>query len=489
MGRTSVAPATKAGALCGVALLAALGILPACGEEGPTLPGSGPYAGMRPAGRTLDQMLGVASHMSTGPDVSPERTFEIERSVAAGVHHVRRGFYWPSIEPADDAWSFEGYDVMVGLLNDRGLRPCAMLTRAPGWAAPGGSPSEVAPAAFGDFAGAVAARYADRIDLYEIWNEQNTDRFWRGGPDPEHYGRLLRAAHAAVHAADPTAEVIFGGLSAFDPHLLDPRGIWNFLARVGEVHPDLCAFIDGVAIHPYTFLQQPGPELSLDLGIYRYPDLAGTIEDVRGMLEDLGCPDRPIHLTEIGWPSLLIGPERQAAYLARGALLASASGAATYFWYTFYDEEPDSALPTEDYFGLYLLPDGVNDPDPKPAYEAMAGLHAVAGDGRYAGDLGAVLGWEEGRHALVFATAGGAWTVALWRSGAEFWEEVPVEVPLHPRASGPWTLFDQEGRAIDSGGPGNGRVSLALLGRVRYLRFAAPQTLHEQCRGLLDFSS
>ena len=49
-------------------------------------------------------------------------------------------------------------------------------------------------------------------------------------------------------------------------------GIDARLARPGEAHPDLCDFMDGVAIHPYTFLQQPEPELSLDFGVYRYPD-------------------------------------------------------------------------------------------------------------------------------------------------------------------------------------------------------------------------
>jgi len=463
-------------------LLFLLLVLPACSsgfpQDVPTGDPAdpGPYGCMAPAGPTVDETLGIASHMSTDAEHDRDRLFELDRSVEAGVHFVRRGFYWNRIEPENDVWTFQGYDVLVDLLHQHGLAPLAMITRAVRWAAPGGSPNEIDPDHFADFAGQVAARYAHRIDLYEIWNEQNSERFWNGGPDPAHYGRLLRAAHTAIHRNDPSAVVLFGGLSAFDPlHLFDPRGVWNFLARTGEAHPDLCDFMDGVAIHPYTFLQQPEPELSLDFGVYRYPDLRGHIRDVRGMLEERGCPEKPIHLTEAGWPSLLIGLERQAAYLARGVLLARAAGAASFFWYTFYDEEPVSSLPTEDYFGLYTLPDGRNDPDPKPSYRALLGLHRLVGKARFAGDLGQVLGWDEDRYALVFSEPSGAWTVALWHAQPGWREEVPVEVPLPADALGTWTLFDQEGVERSSGDARQAAEAVPLSGRVHYLRFFRAQ--------------
>jgi len=432
----------------------------------------GPYDGMTPTGTTVDEMLAIASHMSTGAAYSREREFEIEKSVEAGITYSRRGFYWNHIEPENDVWQFDGYDEMVRLLREAGLQPNAMLTRGVDWAMPGGSPSDIDPADFADFTGTVADRYADDIDLYEIWNEQNSTRFWDPEPDPEHYGLLLEAAYAAIHENDPNAIVLFGGMSPFDDvHLFDPRGIWNFLARVGEFHPDLCDFIDGVAIHPYTFLQQPGPELSLDFGIYRYPDLRNTVADVRGMLDELGCADKPIHFTEMGWPSLLIGNDRQAAYFVRGALLARTVNVQGYFWYTFYDEEPGSSPPTEDYFGLYELPDGVTDPDPKPAYHALVGLHEVLGDARYAGDLGLALGWENDCYALVFADDASRWTVALWHAGLQFGQETTVTVPLHSDATGDWTMLDQEGAQLATGNTADGEVEVAADGRVVYLQF------------------
>ncbi len=432
-----------------------------------------PYAGMAPEGRTIDEILSIASHMSTGPEYDRDREFEIQQEIVAGVGKVRRGFYWNNIEPANDAWNFAGYDVMVPLIKNAGLEPVAMLTHGVGWAMPNGSPSDIDPADFTDFTGTTAARYADEVDYYEIWNEPNTSRFWDPEPDPDHYGTLLKAAYLAVHANDPTAMVMFGGMSSFDDkNLFDERGLWSFLARVGEYHPDLCDYLDGLAMHPYTFLQQPGPEMHFDLGFYRYPDLRGNIAEVRAMLDELGCADLPIHLTEMGWPSLLIGNDRQAAYYSRGVLLAGSVGVAGFYWYTFFDEYPDSTIPTEDYFGLYELPDGVTDPDPKPSFLALLGLHAVVGEARFAGDLGAALGWGEENFALAFADDAGVWTIALWHPALQLDEGATVTVPLHPDSDGVWTLFDQEGNETASGATETGEVEVAIAGRVVFLQFS-----------------
>ena len=81
---------------------------------------SGPYATMRPSGRALGEILGLANHMSTRAAYSREREFEIEQSSAAGIRYVRRGFYWPQIEPnASGQWILfdqEGREVTSGRL-------------------------------------------------------------------------------------------------------------------------------------------------------------------------------------------------------------------------------------------------------------------------------------------------------------------------------------------------------------------------------------
>ena len=427
-----------------------------------------PYASMTPTGKILDDILAISSHLSKSENPSTTRDFEIEKLVDASVNMLRTDFSWGRIEPADDDWHFAGYDVMVDQCLADGIQVDALLDYGVGWAMPGGSHDEISPDVWADFTGTVAAHFADRIDLYEIWNEQNTSRFWKPSPNPEHYGNLLKAGYTAVHENDPTATVLFGGLSPADRYMFGPDGVWNFLARVADAHPDVCDYIDGMAIHPYTFFQQTSPEWALDLGLIRFPNLVEGIDLVRSLLDKIGCPQKPLYLTEIGWPDLLIGTERQAAYLPRSLLVAAAKGVEFYFWYTFWDGEGTAFPATEDAFGLFTWPGG--DPVAKPVYEALMGLHQIVGALQYAGDLGAALNWAPDRHALVFGDATGQKVMAFWHSAPVLDSEKDVVVPLPAGAQG-WTLFDQNGQQIDSGGAASMQVEISLGGRVGYLVF------------------
>jgi len=104
----------------------------------------------------------------------------------------------------------------------------------------------------------------------------------------------------------------------------------------------------------------------------------------------LGVQTKPIWLTEWGWPSLIIGWTRQAAYFARGALEAISEGVEALDWYTFWTEMAWGFPPTEDYFGLYTYPHDENGPEEKPAYRVAITLSQVLATSRFAGDLSAL---------------------------------------------------------------------------------------------------
>ena len=80
------------------------------------------------------------------------------------------------------------------------------------------------PAEFAAFAGAVAARYGDRVDRYVLWNEPNLGAWLRPQTAasrkvctpvaPHLYRALVRAAYPAIHAADPGAQVLIGAMSS-----------------------------------------------------------------------------------------------------------------------------------------------------------------------------------------------------------------------------------------------------------------------------------
>ena len=437
-----------------------------------------PYEGMAPAGKTLSSILGISSHMSRGTAYSWKREFEIDKLVESGMTMMRNDFHWYTIEPEDDVWNFAGLDTMVDLNVAAGLEITAIFLGSPDWATPGGTHDEIDPVEYADYAGEVAGHFADRIDYYEVWNEQNTTRFWKPEPNPEKYGDILKAAYTAVHANDPTATVIFGGLSPFETHFFHPKGAWNFLYRTWEAHDDLCDYFDAVSIHPYTFIQQPPPEHDLDWVIYHYANMVDTVAELRVILDDMGCPDMPVQFTEMGWPSLLINDDRQAAYLSRSLLFAMSLEIDFYDWYTFWDGSGSASLPTEDYFGLFTYPGNTEETEPKPSYLALTGANEKIGDARFAGDLGAKLGWNDGNYAFVFANDTDLWTIALWHDGSNIFDETQVSVPLPINAEGSWTLYDQDGVELSTGPVANGDVTVTISGEVSYLQFgvAPPDT-------------
>ncbi len=175
--------------------------------------------------------------------------------------------------------------------------------------------------------------------------------------------------------------------------------------------------------------------------------MGGLIEEARFVMGQIGCTDRPIHLTEAGWPHYYMGEEKQGAYSVRGLLLAAAAGASTYYWYTFWDSEilPDTVAPTEHTFGVMTWPASAEDPgEKKPSFHVLKGANSILGTTRYAGDLARELGWEKHLHALAFVDDEGRFTVASWQSLDELESEVSLEIPV-PAGSTGWSRYDQSG--------------------------------------------
>ncbi len=184
---------------------------------------AGLLRGWEDATATLDLPLrvplaGVNVELTQYDDPTLER--ELDRIAAAGFHWVRQPVLWERIEPERGVFDWSAYDRIVEAVAARpGLALIAVLDGTPRWARhtlapdhPFAPPASVAD--FGAFAAAVAGRYADIIDTYQIWDEPNLKSHWGGlDPRPAHYVAMLRAAYDAIHAADPHAQVIAAALA------------------------------------------------------------------------------------------------------------------------------------------------------------------------------------------------------------------------------------------------------------------------------------
>jgi hypothetical protein len=148
-----------------------------------------------------------------------------------GIQQVRIYALWSRIAgpspSAPDDWA--QLDHAVDRIVGAGMKPLLTITGpGPLWssrrAERGDARWDPDPAAFAEFAGAVAQRYGDRVDRYVIWNEPNLGSWLRPqaacfgkvctAVSPHLYRGLVRAAYPAIHAADPGATVLIGAMSS-----------------------------------------------------------------------------------------------------------------------------------------------------------------------------------------------------------------------------------------------------------------------------------
>lgn len=337
-------------------------------------------AGERTPQRTARTYLGTHAP-AIGDGIAPRN-----RALGA-VRLWDAGVTWRDLEPADDAWHWARLDLAVDTAEAAGLDITLVLGQTPAWAqrdpgadtiyGPGLGSFPSTEAAWVDYVGTVARRYAGRVDAYETWNEANLETF--SSITPREMARLQSLAYRTVKAADPGAIVtapsvtIRGGSGA--------RFLLAF-ARAGGYR-----FAEVTSLHPYP-RPEHGPEEALIL-----------IRNLKAALRDAGVR-RPAWSTELnyGLPwggSGLTFPttDRQARAITwRTALLHRQAVGRTYLY----------AWMRAPYLGVTYT-------DGSPAAVALEAVADVMHAGRYAGcPLD-----ERGRYTCTVLGAGER-TVARW---------------------------------------------------------------------------
>jgi hypothetical protein len=289
-----------------------------------------------------------------------ERTAEVLRD--SGSRWVRLSVGWHDFEPRPgvyDPWLLEHYGREIQRARDAGQKVLLMVHETPAWAS--GSADRNAPPrdprTFAGFLRFLGERYGRSVEAYEIWNEPNLARFWAPGPDPAGYAALLRAAHPAVKAVDPTAKVVFAGPSTNDHAFVEAvyaAGVKGSFDVMGA-HPYSC---DAPAVI------KRGARGRIDRGSFLgYRELRATMA-ARG-------DRKPIWFTEFGWATTSgacgVRPEQQAAWLRDALRLAAQDGIQVALYYNLRNNfDQDDADETEAQYGL-MTTSFV----PKPAYAAF----------------------------------------------------------------------------------------------------------------------
>ncbi|RMF32414.1 MAG: hypothetical protein D6759_08440, partial [Chloroflexi bacterium] len=221
-----------------------------------------------------------------------------------GFAWVRQTFPWAAIEPAPGEAVWEPWDRIVSAVARHNLRLIAVLDTAPVWATqmPGLPPEIVAPptdpADFADFARRFAARYGDRVAVYQVWDEPNLSSHWGGRDvDPAEYTALLRAAAEAIRQVDPDALILLAGLAPTVEQ--GPRNLSDvrYLERLYAL--GAADAFDVVSGKPYGFSTGPG-DRRVDEGVLNFSRLIL----LREVMEAYGDGGKAIWASHFGWNAL-----------------------------------------------------------------------------------------------------------------------------------------------------------------------------------------
>jgi hypothetical protein len=256
-------------------------------------------------------------------------------------------------------WSYT--DQLVDAAKRHGLNLLVTLSYSPEWARPPDSTWNTPPTDaqdFADFAGAVVSHYRDRVSSWQIWNEPNSQGYFKyGGEVARRYTELLKAAYGAIKGVQPASTVVTAGLS-----------------RMGEISPpDFVAqlyangaqgYFDAVGMHPYVSPQ--------GLAVDPFDGWA-NVGRVHSIMDSNGDGGKQIWLTELGAPTIADGrgvSEEEQANQITDVLGAAARSQyiGPAFIFTVRDE-PGHAADPEYTYGALLTADW----RPKFAAEVLAG--------------------------------------------------------------------------------------------------------------------
>ncbi len=365
--------------------------------------------------------LGLADDSFASPDPALREEM-MTAARGAGAELAYLGVSWSRIAPAKPAAGFDpadpadpGYDwatldAAVRGAVSHGLRPLLEIGFAPTWAegtnrpplAPRGSwlPQ---PAQLGLFAQALAARYSGsfvdpaapaagplpRVRYFEVWAEENLSEhlnpLWEGAKlvAPWHYREMLNAAYAGIHAADPGARVIVGGLAPYGDAVaggsrIPPVWFWRSLLclRGSRLRPAPCpdpAHFDIAAHNPIdVFGPDVGAVSPLDVSTPDVGRLTAIVRRAVATGRALPARPKPFWAPEIWWDSNPPDPggvplRRQADFLAESLFRLWRQGVSAVVWWYLRDQAPGAAgFAATQQSGLFF-----RDGRPKPAYRAF----------------------------------------------------------------------------------------------------------------------
>ena len=136
------------------------------------------------------------------------------------------------------------------------------------------------------------------ISAWEIWNEQNSKRFWVQSPSPHEYVQFFKMVRNVIKKHDSNTQIIFGGLYGNDITPIYP--VPQSIVYMGFIEKSLQLGVgrdvDYFAFHPYT----------RDCYI-SYKNRTEILDGIKKKINELKdrYPQLPLIISEIGVSRLL----------------------------------------------------------------------------------------------------------------------------------------------------------------------------------------
>ncbi|MDD5292105.1 MAG: cellulase family glycosylhydrolase [Candidatus Omnitrophica bacterium] len=295
------------------------------------------------------QPFGVLEFLSWNHDWNnykyPEE--DLQKIVAlleeAGVSFVRMDFLWEDIEPENDNFVFDKYDLIVKLLSEKNIRILGVMGYCVSWAGEKWNSVPDNTADFLDYVSNVVSRYKDRIKYWEVWNEPDSPKYFVVQDGMKTYTQLLKEVYTAAKKIDPSCKIVLGGMTSGGYY-----DIKDVYANGGKDYFDI------INIHPFVDPLSPADVKSIYTIYNNLERLKSQYGDVAKKIwfTEIGCPGMRGGVSKGWWMGRSPSESEQAQFIQTIYTdVIDLVNLEKVFWAYFRDNK-DHFKDDVDYFGL-----------------------------------------------------------------------------------------------------------------------------------------
>ena len=303
------------------------------------------------ATRLMNNFIGLQIY---GPSGHSRNTFTLLQNTQSSW--LRNNIMWVQVEPTDvdpSQYYWGGADAALQAVVDSCANLIVTIDDTPAWAVVPDLRAPIRPEAlddFREFVTAVVERYdgdgtqdAPNGAVVNYWEFYNEPDWGSKLPDYEgwgdfgaQYAEMLKTVYDAVHAANPNAKVVFGGIAynffEEDGGVFIPSFFEDVLAAGGGDYFDIMNF------HYYPYEH--------NLFKWTQTNSSGLREkyaNIKEQMEEAHIGDKPVMITEMGWHSdttnavFPSSPEYQARRVVELLAQSASLEVMSCIWWLFSD--------------------------------------------------------------------------------------------------------------------------------------------------------